>query len=74
MIDRLDSQSEGSVERTYLCQTCVHQREWNTCAAFPTGIPWDIIQGRWDHHQPWPLDDPSDHGITFKSKPWDDEV
>ena len=77
MIDRLDSEAEGSVEVPRLCDTCVRQRTWNTCEAFPVHIPWAILWNRWNHHQPYPGDgDPEsdDHGITFKSKPWDDEV
>jgi hypothetical protein len=35
------------------------------CAAFPDGIPWEILQGEWDHREPFE----GDGDITFVPKP-----
>lgn len=48
-----------------LCATCVHLHRDNhsdtTCDAFPEGIPAEIIESRFDHHEPHP----DDNGIQF---------
>jgi hypothetical protein len=51
-----------------LCLSCRHLRDGLTCDAFPDRIPVAILDGRADHHQPYP----SDHGIQFAPK--DDDV
>ena len=58
---------------TSQCARCKHfradVREANVCAAFPDGIPLDIIADRHDHK----LRYLGDHGIRFEVKPeWTD--
>jgi hypothetical protein len=45
-----------------LCLDCTHLRPGLTCTAFPDRIPVAILDGRVDHHQPYP----GDHGIQFE--------
>jgi len=71
MTDRYDEEAKGVRRRTVLCDTCERRTAWNICEAFPEGIPWDILQNRWDHREHYP-GPPDDHGLTFKSKPWTD--
>lgn len=49
------------------CYRCVHAREIEpvTCAAFPDGIPEEILEGENDHTAPVP----GDHGVRFTPKP-----
>ena len=56
-----------------VCVHCVHLREavllengthFNTCDAFPKGIPSDIWEGMNDHRKPYP----GDSGIRFEKK------
>ena len=46
-----------------LCLSCIHREPhaW-TCAAFPDGIPNEIIGGRVPHTSPYP----GDHGIRYE--------
>jgi hypothetical protein len=48
------------------CQSCKHfRRDIDTdtiCAAFPDGIPIEIIAARHDHREPYP----GDHGIRYE--------
>lgn len=53
-----------------VCCACRHVREWGrldgtgwTCAAFPDGIPPEIITRRLLHHKPHP----GDHGVRFEA-------
>lgn len=48
-----------------ICHQCVHQHEnpFN-CAAFPDGIPSEIIVGDFIHTVPYP----GDHGIQYRRK------
>jgi hypothetical protein len=45
-----------------LCDCCKHYREGDTCAAFPEGIPWDMLYMYHDHREPYP----GDQGIRFE--------
>ena len=46
------------------CNKCKHRflDPGNTCAAFPDGIPWDVLIGKKDHRSP--VD--GDNGIQFE--------
>ena len=44
------------------CVLCKHYRMTGTCAAFPRGIPDEILTGAFDHTQPYP----GDHGVRFE--------
>jgi hypothetical protein len=44
------------------CVTCKHKRDGATCAAFPRGIPRQILSGDNPHTEP--VD--GDHGIQFE--------
>jgi hypothetical protein len=45
-----------------ICMACSRYRSGGTCAAFPSGIPEDILFGQFDHRQPHP----GDNGILFE--------
>lgn len=45
-----------------ICHRCAHRRGRETCAAFPDGIPYEILGGDIDHTFPYP----GDHGLVFK--------
>ena len=53
-----------------LCFSCAHfrsyletGREESSCAAFPDGIPDEIVFGGYDHRLPYP----GDHGVRYES-------
>ena len=48
-----------------LCWQCKHYREDVTCAAFPKGIPAEILESEADHRRPYT----GDHGIHFEPLP-----
>lgn len=54
-----------------MCDVCVHwQGELNDdgeglCAAFPAGIPQELLMGKVDHRQPLP----GDNGVRFEPDP-----
>ena len=55
-----------------ICAGCVHlfgDLRDPKCAAFPAGIPTEILLSRVDHRQPYP----GDLGITFKPRTPADE-
>lgn len=44
-----------------MCYLCQHYRDGDKCAAFPAGIPGDILFSKADHRRPYP----GDRGIRF---------
>lgn len=46
------------------CVRCKHLLSNARCAAFPEGIPADILENRHDHRRPYP----GDNGIRFESE------
>ena len=46
-----------------LCGTCIHRQKKDTCAAFPEGIPDEILNMETKHDKPYP----GDNGIQYKS-------
>lgn len=49
-----------------ICPGCTHFRPMTglTCEAFPSGIPTDILENKFDHRRSHPLDG----GIIFEPK------
>ncbi len=45
-----------------ICWNCKHYREDVTCAAFPKGIPAEILESEANHRHPYR----GDHGIRFE--------
>lgn len=46
------------------CNACKHRIPYtDKCAAFPDGIPDEILDGEFDHRKPYP----GDNGIQFAS-------
>lgn len=47
------------------CHLCSHlaTNGGMTCAAFPDGIPWEILSGAFDHRRPHP----DDRGIRYEA-------
>ena len=46
------------------CLKCARFRGVGTCAAFPDGIPGEIMSGEFDHEKPHV----GDHGLRFKPR------
>lgn len=56
------------IRRTGLCSFCEHATPSDngmSCAAYPDGIPDDILYGGLDHRKPLP----EDHGVQFSPDP-----
>lgn len=54
--------------KTAVCHNCIHFDATSlemVCAAFPAGIPSEIVIGNEDHVTAYP----GDHGIQFELKP-----
>lgn len=53
------------------CLTCTRRQDTGTengqtrCAAYPDGIPWQILDGRIDHRQPYE----GDGGLRYAPMP-----
>jgi hypothetical protein len=51
-----------------LCASCAHEiidaEPGFKCAAFPEGIPGEILRGEFDHHNPYP----DDNGIQYEEE------
>ena len=45
-----------------MCFVCNHYKDDYKCAAFPDGIPEEILTGKHDHREPYE----GDNGIQFK--------
>jgi hypothetical protein len=48
-----------------LCDSCTRKTAPDRCAAFPAGIPAEILMNLVDHRQPVE----GDHGLQFKEDP-----
>ena len=48
-----------------ICWHCKHYRKDVTCAAFPKGIPAEILESEANHRHPYR----GDHGIRFEPLP-----
>ncbi len=47
------------------CDRCIYRLQGRAdCVAFPWGIPAEILDGRFDHQQPYP----GDGGFRFEPK------
>ena len=46
------------------CTACIHFRANYACAAFPGGIPEDVLFNRVDHREPVE----GDNGVRFEAK------
>jgi hypothetical protein len=56
---------EGGAPWGFQCESCLHlHSNWSTptCAAYPEGIPTEILYNEVDHRFPLP----GDHGIQFE--------
>ena len=53
---------EGMTFYSPICNRCAHYYGRARCKAFPERIPNDIIDGKADHHEPYP----GDRGVRFK--------
>lgn len=60
----LETRVAGEMFGTLQCDLCLHLRPPRSCAAFPDGIPIDVMVGNIDHTKPVL----GDHGIRFRSK------
>lgn len=58
--------SSPMMEAIGICHVCIHRRQAfpATCAAFPDGIPDEILVGDFNHTEPYP----GDRGIRFEKK------
>lgn len=54
--------NDPQFRRIGICHTCKHVRKLGKCAAFPDGIPVNILVGNLIHTVPLP----GDHGIQFE--------
>ena len=43
------------------CNSCKNVITWKNCKAFPQGIPEELLEGKWDHTEPYP----GDNGILY---------
>jgi hypothetical protein len=58
--------SDGSGITMTQCLSCIHLVKGSrTCKAFPSQIPEEIIENRFDHRRPYP----DDEGIRFEPRP-----
>jgi len=49
-----------------MCLACTrYDPETGGCAAYPGGVPDEIIRGEWDHR----VGKPGDHGLLYDAKP-----
>lgn len=63
MADKNGERFVGQLDRTPACWTCKHKHAGAaTCAAFPAGIPVEILDGRNQHREPVP----GDNGIQYE--------
>ena len=58
--DRFIREVMGEIQ----CTSCAHFQSGNICAAFPDGIPLEIVSGGHDHREPFE----GDGGIHYRKK------
>lgn len=60
---RFSEANDPYLQRIGICHSCRHNRGMGKCAAYPEGIPVDILVGNEIHTHPLP----GDNGIQYEA-------